>query len=66
MHPDTARSLNNLALIYQYQEKDAQAEPLYQRALAINEQMLGAMHPTTRIVHKNYVTLLQTMGRDVK
>ena len=58
-HPDTASSLNNLALLYQDQGKYAEAEPLYQRALAICEQQLGASHPSTRIVRQNYTSLLQ-------
>ena len=53
-----ATSLNNLAELYQAQGKYAEAEPLYQRALAICEQQLGASHPTTRIVRQNYTSLL--------
>ncbi len=44
-HPDTARSLNNLAILYDDQGKYEQAEPLYQRALAIREKALGPEHP---------------------
>ncbi len=33
-----ARSLNNLAGLYQGQGKYAEAEPLYQRSLAIREK----------------------------
>ena len=47
MHPNTAQSLDNLANLYQSQGKYREAEPLYERALAINEQQLGAMHPNT-------------------
>jgi hypothetical protein len=46
-------------LLYQDQGKYAEAEPLYQRALAICEQQLGASHPTTKIVRQNYTLLLQ-------
>ncbi|MCA1994544.1 MAG: CHAT domain-containing protein, partial [Coleofasciculus sp. S288] len=38
-------SLNNLALLYEAQGNYAQAEPLYQRALAIFEKVLGPEHP---------------------
>jgi tetratricopeptide (TPR) repeat protein len=38
-------TLNNLALVYQSQSKYADAEQLYQRALAIREKALGANHP---------------------
>jgi len=58
-HPDTARSLNNLAQLYWAQGKYPEAEPLYQRALAIYEQELGASHPSTKIVRQNYTSLLQ-------
>jgi len=57
-HPDTATSLNNLAVLYQAQGKYAEAEPLYKRALASCEQ-LGVSHPTTQIVRQNYTSLLQ-------
>jgi hypothetical protein len=43
------------------QGKYEQPEPLYQRALAICEQQLGAQHPTTQTVRKNYARLLQNM-----
>ncbi len=65
-HPFTAPSLNDLARLYQNQGKYEQAEPLYERALAICENVLGRDHRTTHIVRRNYATLLQTIGRDVK
>jgi len=40
-HPDTAQSLNNLALLYGSQGLYAKAEPFFKRALAINEKALG-------------------------
>src|SRR6266516_2187775 len=46
-HPDIARSLNNLAILYEWQGKYEQAEPLCQRALLIFEQYLGVEHPNT-------------------
>ncbi len=58
-HPNTATSLHNLAALYDIQSKYEQAEPLYQRALAIHEQVLGADHPDTRTVQENYTDLLQ-------
>ncbi len=36
-HPDVAQSLNNLAFLYEDQGRYAEAEPLYKRALAIDE-----------------------------
>jgi CHAT domain-containing protein/Tfp pilus assembly protein PilF len=56
-HPDVAKPLNNLAFLYYqlayYQLASAEeqalyygkAEPLYQRALAIKEKVLGPEHP---------------------
>ena len=46
-HPDTATSLNNLAVLYGSQGKYDLAEPLYERALAISEEALGPDHPST-------------------
>ena len=43
-----------------------QAEPLFQRALAICEQQLGPQHPTTQAIRANYARLLRTMGRDAE
>ena len=40
-HPDVAQSLNNLAVLYHTQSKYAEAEPLYERSLAIKEKALG-------------------------
>ena len=44
-HPDVARSLNNLAALYETQGRYADAEPLYKRSLAIREKALGPDHP---------------------
>ena len=46
------------------QDKYAEAEPLYQRALRIREQQLGFEHPHTQLVWSNYISLLRDMGRD--
>ena len=40
-HPDLATPLNNLALLYQAQGEYAKAEPLYQKAIALQEQTTG-------------------------
>ena len=41
-HPDVAASLKFLAILYDRQEKYAEAEPLYKRSLAIYEKALAA------------------------
>ena len=54
-----ARSLNNLARLYNSQGKYEEAEPLYLEALAIAEQALGENHPTTVKIRENLQTLRQ-------
>src|SRR6266571_2267250 len=44
-HPDLARSLEGLAVIYSAQAKRPQAEELLRRGLAIREKALGLDHP---------------------
>ena len=56
-HPDVATSLNNLAALYQATGRYAEAEPLYQRALAILEEVLGPDHPNTKTARANLETL---------
>ncbi len=43
-HRSTANSLGNLAVLYASQDRYGEAEPLFKRALAINEKMLGPEH----------------------
>ena len=61
---ETAKSLNNLALLYWDQGKYKEAEQLYQRALTIYEKALGPQHPYTQQIRQNYATLLRAMGRN--
>ncbi|WP_165423003.1 FxSxx-COOH system tetratricopeptide repeat protein [Ktedonosporobacter rubrisoli] len=62
-HPDTAMSLNNLALLYWYQGRYEEAEPLYKRVLEICEQQLGEEHPDTATSLNNLAMLYQEQGR---
>ena len=62
-HPDTAGSLNNLALLYQEQGKYAEAEPLLMRALEICEEQLGGRHPDTAGSLNNLALLYQEQGK---
>jgi hypothetical protein len=41
----------------------AEAEPLYQRALAIREKAFGAAHPDVGETLRDYAELLRRMGR---
>jgi tetratricopeptide (TPR) repeat protein len=61
-HPDTAMSLNNLALLLGSQGDYEGARPLYERALAICEKMLGAEHPHTAHTLNNLAALLDSQG----
>jgi len=59
----TALLLNQLANYAQARAEYAEAEPLFQRSLAILEKALGPDHPNTATVRSSYVALLQEMGR---
>ncbi len=61
-HPDTAKSLNNLAVLLQAQGDYAEAKPLYERALAIHEKALGAEHPDTAVSLNRLASLLGDQG----
>ncbi|WP_204139938.1 tetratricopeptide repeat protein [Halomicronema sp. CCY15110] len=61
-HPDTARSLNNLAFFYKLTGHYQEAEPLYLRALAVYEQQLGSSHPLTATSLSNLASLYSSMG----
>jgi tetratricopeptide (TPR) repeat protein len=43
-HPKVANILHNLADLYCAQERYSEAEPLYQRALTIREEVFGPDH----------------------
>ena len=58
-----AASLNNLALLYKDQGKYADAEPLYQRALAIWEDALGPAHPDVATSLNNLAGLYYAQGQ---
>jgi tetratricopeptide (TPR) repeat protein len=61
-HPDTATSINNLALLYKTQGDYASALPLYKRALAIYKKALGSEHPDTATSLNNLALLYKTLG----
>ena len=56
-HPDTARSLNNLAEFYDRMGDYDRAETLYQRSLKIVEKLLGPDHPQTALALDNLAGL---------
>ncbi|MDM8546576.1 tetratricopeptide repeat protein [Candidatus Venteria ishoeyi] len=61
-HPDTATSLNNLALLYKAMGDYARAEPLYKQALQIKKITLAENHPSTATSLNNLALLYKTMG----
>ncbi len=58
-----ATKLDNLALFCHDHGKYAEAEPLYQRALAIYEKALGSEHSHVAASLENYASLLRATGR---
>ena len=62
-HPDTATSLNNLAMLYRDMGEYAKAEPLYREALRICRKILGPEHPDTAIMLGNLALLDLDLGR---
>jgi tetratricopeptide (TPR) repeat protein len=47
-HPDVATSLNNLAVLYCYQNRYDEAKLLFLQSLEIREAILGSDHPDTQ------------------
>ena len=60
---DVAECLNNLAVVYRDQGKYSQAEPLFQRALAMLEKVLGSEHPYVAVTLNNLATLYTVQGK---
>ena len=61
-----AASLNNLAELHRAQGEFAEAEPFYQRSLAIREKALGPEHLDVAESLENYAGLLRATGRDAE
>lgn len=61
-----ARSLNDLGVIYYAQGKHAEAVPLYERALAIQENILGREHPLVALTLNNLAALYHAQGKYYK
>ena len=63
VHPNTALSLSNLALVLRIQKRFEESEKQYQRTLAIREKALGAAHPTTALTMLNLADVLQAQKK---
>ena len=61
--PRVGTSLNNLGVLYKTQGKYAEAEPLYQRALAIREKTLGPDNPNLIVNLNNLAMLYEAQGK---
>ena len=60
---EIAINLNNLGALKHAQRKLDEAEPLYWRALAIKEKLLGDEHPDVAITLNNLAVLLRLRGK---
>jgi tetratricopeptide (TPR) repeat protein len=60
---EAARLLNDTGLYLNERARYAEAEPLYQRALAIDEMVLGAGHPDVATDLNNLATLYTNQGK---
>ena len=61
--PRHARSMNNLAALYESQGRYGEAEPLYTEALQLCREVLGPRHPNTLASMNNLAGLYQDQGR---
>src|SRR5262249_61073481 len=55
---NTATDLNTLALPHPRLARNSEAEPLYRRAIAIDEKVLGKDHPAVAIEYNNLALFL--------
>ncbi|CAM9854520.1 unnamed protein product, partial [Ectocarpus fasciculatus] len=62
-HPDSASGLTNRMLLLSFQGKYEDAEPLYQRSVAIREKALGPDHPAVATALNNWAALLTSQGK---
>jgi CHAT domain-containing protein len=61
--PDTLKSINYLALLYESQGRYGEAEPLYRRFYQLSEEVLGPKHPDTLTSINNLAALYESQGR---
>ena len=58
-----ARLMNELGLLFDAKSRNAEAEPLYRRALAITDASFGPDHPTVATCLNNLALLLKATNR---
>ena len=64
IHPDTADSCSNLAVVCREQGKDQEAEALFQKALTAYEKIFGPNHPDTQAVCGELAALSESRGEE--
>lgn len=62
-HIDTAISINNLAVLYLDQGRQAEAEPLLKKSLSVRESIHGPTHPDVANGLNNLAMLYRNQGR---
>jgi tetratricopeptide (TPR) repeat protein len=62
LEKDLATSFNNLALLYKYQGRYDQAEPLFLQALELRKRLLGDNHPDVAQSLNNLAVLYASQG----
>ena len=61
--PDTLGSIGNLSLLFLYQGKYDEAEPLYREVLKVRRRTLGDEHPATMASISNLGVLFHNQGK---
>jgi tetratricopeptide (TPR) repeat protein len=61
-HPDTAKSYNNIGLVYSAQGEYGEAERHYNKVLAIYTRVFDESHPDVQMVRGNLARLDATRG----
>ena len=62
-HPDTLRSMANLAVTYSRQGREGEAEELLVRVVEIRKRVLGEEHPDTLTTMENLAVTYNKQGR---
>lgn len=61
--PRLANTLNDLGVLYGMQNRDIEAEPLFERALAINEKAFGRQHPSVILGLQNLSVIYASQNK---
>jgi tetratricopeptide (TPR) repeat protein len=61
--PRLANTLNDLGVLYAMQNRDIEAEPLFERALAINEKTFGRQHPSVVLALQNLSVIYASQNK---